>query len=216
MNFSSLFSQLFGQAAEHLPIDDPEMAQAVRILSKVQMHLQTNWRHAQRMGVHCELQVRGAHGDMLRCVEPMANTCVACRKPVCLYHSAAVPETGDLICFGCIGLAQQACAQNRTGRAPNDYGQPGNAPRGGASSGNGNARASAQEDEEKLRRKYMKRLKLTGEPTESEIKTAFKREAAKAHPDRVPPERRQKAHEKFVGLGEARDWLLANMKRKAA
>ena len=216
MNFSSLFSQLFGQAAEHLPIDDPEMAQAVRILSKVQMHLQTNWRHAQRMGVHCEQQVRGPHGDMLRCVEPMANTCVACRKPVCLYHSALIPETGDLICFGCVGTAQRASAGYRTGRAPNDYGKPGDAPRSNSESASNNARASAQEDEEKLRRRYMKRLKLTGEPTETEIKAAFKREAAKAHPDRVPPERRQKAHEKFVGLGEARDWLLANMKRKAA
>jgi DnaJ-class molecular chaperone len=63
----------------------------------------------------------------------------------------------------------------------------------------------------------MRRLKLAGEePTEEEIKAAFRREAAKAHPDRVPPEGRKAAHDKFVGLGEAKDWLLANKKRKAA
>lgn len=208
MNFSSLFSQIFGQAAEHIPVDDPEFAQAIRVLSKIQMHLQSTWRHGQRMGIHCEQQVRGPHGDLLRCVEPMASTCVACRRPVCLFHAALVPESGDLVCFSCIGAAQQAAKARASGQGATDYSQAGSSSRAKT--------APAGDDEEKLRRKFLKRLKLTGDPTEDEIKAAFKREAAKAHPDRVPPERRQKAHEKFVGLGEARDWLLAHQRKRAA
>lgn len=203
MNFSSLFSQIFGQAADHLPIDNPEVAQAVRLISKMQMHLQGPWRHAQHMGIHCEQQARSPLGDSLRCTESMAGTCVACRKPVCLFHAAVVPENGDLLCFSCVGVAQKAARSGANQKqAPNDY----------ASS----SKEPPREDEEKLRRKFMKRLKLTGDPSEAEIRAAFKREAAKAHPDRVPPEQRDRAHQKFVGLGEARDWLLANMRKRAA
>lgn len=207
MNISSLFSQLFGQAAEHLPIDDPEIAQAVRVLSRVQMHLQTSWRQAQRMGIHCEQQVRNPTGDVLRCVEPMGSTCVACRRPVCLFHSALVPETGDLLCFSCIGVAQGAARERATSRGATDYSQKASAGRG---------RVEPQDDSEKLRKKYLRLLKLTGTPTEEEIRAAFKREAAKAHPDRVAPEKRQKAHEKFVSLGQAKDWLISDLKKKAA
>lgn len=206
MNFSSIFSQIFGQAADHIPIDNPEIAQAVRLVSKMQMHLQGSWRHAQHMGIHCEQHAAGAHGEPLRCVEPMAGTCVACRKPVCLFHAALVPESGDLLCFGCIGVAQRSA--HVTGgekRGPKDYR---GAPRGPS--------GAAPESDEKLRRKHMRRLKLTGDPTEADIRAAFKREAASAHPDKAPPEQREKAHEKFVALGNARDWLLANPKKRAA
>ena len=36
MNISNLLSQIFGAASEHLPIDDPEVAQMVRLMSRVQ------------------------------------------------------------------------------------------------------------------------------------------------------------------------------------
>lgn len=202
MNLSSLFSQLFGAASEHLPIDDPEVAQMVRVMSRMQMHMQGPWRHAQQMGIRCEQHARDARGQVLRCVEAMSGTCIACRRPVCLHHSALVPESGDLLCFGCVGVAQQAAKARSTGQESHRQGA-------------GSSEATS-DDHEKLRKKYLRRLKLTGDPTEDEIKAAFRREAAKAHPDRAPAEKRQKAHEKFVALGEARDWLLANTRKRAA
>ena len=212
MNFSGIFSQIFGQAAEHLPIDDPEMAQAVRLISKVQMHLQSTWRHAQRTGIHCEQQVRSPHGETLRCVEGMSGTCIACRRPVCLYHSAMVPENGDLLCFGCVGAAQRAARETASSSKAKDY----NEPPPGRSRTETPSSGSAAEDTDKLRKKFLRRLKLTANPTEAEIKSAFKREAAKAHPDKAPAGQRDKAHEKFVSLGEARDWLLADLQRREA
>lgn len=199
MNLQSLVSQLFGAASEHLPIDDPEVAQAVRVISRVQMHLQGSWRHAQRMGISCEQHVRNARGELLRCIDQMSGTCVACRRPVCLHHAALVPESGDLLCFSCVGVAQKVARERGASPGP----QPG-------------ATEKPSEDFEKLRRKYLKRLKLSGDPTEEEIKAAFRREAAKAHPDRAPADKRQKAHEKFVALGEARDWLLEHARKRAA
>ena len=214
MNFSGIFSQIFGQAADHLPIDNPEVAQAVRVLSKLQMHLQGKWRQAQHMGMHCEQHVRNQFGEHLRCVEPMSGTCAACRRPVCLHHSAIVAENGDLICFACIGVAQKVARAEST-RGATDYSEP----QGEKAKGNQGPKTQSgpsPEDLEKLRKKYLKRLKLTGEPAEDEIRAAFRREAAKAHPDRAPAAQREKAHKTFVGLGEARDWLLQNLNKKAA
>lgn len=205
MNISHLFSQIFGAASDHLPIDDPEVAQMVRVMSRVQMHLQGRWQQAQRMGISCEQHVRSSRSEVLRCVEPMGGTCVACRRPVCLHHCALVPDSGDLLCFGCIGLAQKSARERATAEPPNS--EP---------SSSRSSSSSDAEDYEKLRKKYLRRLKLTGEPTEEEVKAAFKREAAKSHPDRAPAEKRKKAHEKFVALGEARDWLLENMRKRAA
>lgn len=205
MNISHLFSQLFGAASEHLPIDDPEVAQMVRVMSRMQMHLQGQWKQAQRMGISCEQHVRNPRGEVLRCVEPMGGTCVACRRPVCLHHCAIVPDSGDLLCFGCIGLSQKAARE----RGPAEPPKSGHA-------GSSSAQAGEAEDFDKLRKKYLRRLKLSGDPTEEEVRAAFKREAAKAHPDRQPADKRQKAHEKFVALGEARDWLLEHMRKRAA
>jgi hypothetical protein len=208
VNIRSLFSQLFGAASEHLPIDDPEVAQMVRVMSRLQMHMQGPWRNAQMMGIRCEQQARGARGETLRCVEAMSGTCVACRRPVCLHHAAIVPDSGDLICFGCIGNAQQSA------RARANSGAASEGP--AYSSGSPPPREEPGEDHDKLKRKFLRRLKLTGDPTEDEIRAAFRREAAKAHPDRAPADKRQKAHEKFVALGEARDWLLKHVGKRAA
>jgi len=211
VNIGELISQVLGRASDHIPFEDPEMQNAVRVLSRVQMHLYGSWKHAQQMGIPCQQRMRSRERGELRCVEPMAGTCVACRKPVCLHHSAAVVDSGDLICFGCIGNAQQV-AQTQEGKASaassDSYQRQGQSPP-----------RPAAEDEEKLRKKHLKRLKLTGEPTEEEIRAAFKREAAKAHPDALGPasaEKKQKAHERFVALGEARDWRLSHVKKKAA
>lgn len=194
-----MIDELLNQLLGRVSVDDPAMQLNLRLTARLQQHLLGKWRNAQRMGLACQQRVRDPRGQVLRCVEPMSGTCVACRAPVCVHHSAVVFEQGDLICFSCIGHAQKTVPKYEQG-APSDSASEPQSPA----------------DQEKLRRKFMKRLKLTGDPTEDEIRAAFKREAAKAHPDRVPPEKRQKAHEKFVMLGEARDWLLKHAKRKAA
>lgn len=205
MNLSSIFSQIFGAASEHLPIEDPEVALTVRIMSRIQMHLQGAWRQARHMGIGCEQIVRSQTGATSRCSEAMAGTCVACRRPVCIGHAAIVPESGDLVCFGCIGVAQKSAKA----RGPQEASASGAGAREAHS-------GDSEEDFDKLRRKYLRRLKLQGDPSEDEIKAAFRREAAKAHPDRAPADKRQKAHEKFVALGEARDWLLQHARKRAA
>lgn len=202
-----IFGQVMSQVSDHVQIEDPEMRLALRLHAKTQQHLQGSWGYAQKLGISCQQRVRGQDGQVLRCVEVMSSACVACRGPVCLGHGAVVFDSGDIICFACIGHAQSTVKQ-----------QDAQETRSGDSSGTGHGRQGTTpfEDEAKLRRKFLKRLRLTGEPTEEEIRMAFKREAATAHPDRVPADKKQKAHEKFVMLGEARDWLLARLRKKAA
>jgi len=197
MDLRALFSHLIGQGAEHVMLEDPSAQQAVRLLSKVQMHLFGGWRAAQSMGIRCRQHARSVVVGTVACTEPMAGTCVACRQPVCLEHAAFVPGSGDLICFGCIGVAQRAAGVS--GPSASSKKVP-----------------PADDDDEALRKKYLKRLKLTGDPSEDEIRAAFKREAAKAHPDRAPEGKKDKAHARFVALGEARDWLLNNSRDSRA
>lgn len=207
MDFDVLLGQVIGQAADRLPFDNPETQLRVRLLAKLQQHLSGQWKMAGRTGIACTLRQRDQHGRILKCVEPMAGTCIACRNPVCVHHAAPVLENGDLICFACIEFARQTRVKNGE-QAPNGAGR--DSERGTESA----EERSASDDE--LRKKYLKRLKLTGDPTDDEIKAAFRREAAKAHPDRAPADKKDKAHAKFVALGEAKDWLLKNCRKKAA
>jgi len=188
----SLISQAVGQFSRQFSSQDPATTAAVRVLGLVQEHLFGRWAQAAQANIRCSVRFV-ASGRMTPCRERMAGTCVACGGPVCLGHSAVTIEGGDLVCYGCVEVARQV----RIGQPP--------------------PKANESEEEERaLRRKYMRWLKLKGSPTEEEIKAAWKREAAKTHPDRMPADKREAAEKRFKELGHARDWLVARAQRRAA
>ena len=182
--------QFFGQ--QRSPAQEGYHANAYRVLTRVQQLLAGPWRAAQVTHLPCAVHFRRQDGALLRCTEPMSGACSVCKRPVCLSHAMVALESGDLICLGCVEIARQNLG------APPD------------------ARESGGDDFERIKRGHMRRLHLTGEPGEAEILSAFKREAAKAHPDKQPEARKDQAHKRFVQLGTARDWLIENLHRSAA
>lgn len=195
-SLDTLLSQVFGQAAAQVTTSDPETTVAIRILGRVQAHVFGRWRMAQRQGLGCELHFAPPGQPAARCRQPMIGLCSVCQRPVCLSHAAVHLETGTPLCFGCIELARSVTAQ-----------------------GHRSASAPPQADEQertKLRRKHLRRLRLKGHPTEAEILAAFKRLAARAHPDRQPPGQQAVATKRFKALGQSRDWLLSELKAQAA
>lgn len=184
--------QFFGQ--QRSPAQEGYHAYAYRVLTRVQQLLAGPWHAAQTTHLPCAVHFRRqGDGALLRCTEPMTGACSVCNRPACLSHAMVGLENGELICLGCVEIARQ------------NLGTPPDA----RESGNG-------DDFERLKRKHLRRLRLTGDPGEAEILAAFRREAAKAHPDKQPEGRKAQAHKRFVLLGEARDWLVENLRRSAA
>lgn len=200
--FQMLVSQMLGQASRGFQHDDPQATFAVRMIGRFQEHLFGRWHMAQSTQLPCAVSFQNFHtGQVTPCHQPMAGTCAVCSQPCCLDHASVLIESGDLVCFGCIELAKQAHAGGATAGPHRQQAPP---------------RGPNPEDQRKLRRKYLRLLKLKGEPTEDEIRAAYRREAAKAHPDKHPEDKKDQAHKRFVELGAARDFLIAQCQRRAA
>lgn len=194
--FDALLSLAVGQASRQFVGVDPTTTVVVRLAGRLQEHVFGRWREAAATRLPCAVRFQANNGAVAVCTESMIGACVCCRQPVCIEHANVSLSTGDPICFGCIELARQSRASDPAGAPPP-------------------AQVNV-EQERKLRRKYLRLLKLKGQPTEDEIRQAFKREAAKAHPDRQPAADKDKAHKRFVQLGTARDWLLERARKDAA
>ncbi len=194
--FDALLSLAVGQASRQFVGVDPTTTAVVRMAGRLQEHVFGRWRAAGETRLPCAVRFQAHNGTVGVCTAAMIGACICCEYPVCIEHANVSLATGDPICFGCIELARQARAST---------------PRGAPQSTQVNV-----EQERKLRRKYLRMLKLKGQPSEDEIRQAFKREAAKAHPDRQPAADKDKAHKRFVELGTARDWLLERARKDAA
>ena len=194
-SLENLLSRAFGQASAAVVTENPETTVAIRIIGCIQAHVFGRWREAQRQGIGCALHFVAPDSTGRRCGQPMVGLCSVCERPVCLNHCTIHVQSGTPVCLGCIELARQVTA------------------RGGAQTATGTASGA---DIAKLRRKYLRSLKLKGRPAEAEILAAFKREAARIHPDRVPESRKEAATKRFKELGVARDWLLEQLQNRAA
>lgn len=193
--FRQFVSHMVGHVSQGFVTDDAVTTHAVRIVGRIQEHLFGRWAAAQQTRLRCAVAFRDFRtGAIVGCSTPMSAACMVCGQPVCLDHAAVLVEQGDLCCFGCIELAKQA-----RGAVP--------------------AEATTVEDEaeRKLRQRYLRLLKLTGEPDEEEIRVAYKREAAKWHPDRHQgAAKKKKAEARFKEIGQARDYLISRAERRAA
>ncbi|MHC4984850.1 MAG: J domain-containing protein [Planctomycetota bacterium] len=202
-----LIGQFLGRAAQHVSqhagVEDPETKQALTVIGLVQQHFFGRWLPAQRTRVACAIRVNHPQHGPLRCAEPMIGACVACNNPICIEHASVTITTGDAICYACIELVRAQRAQ-QVGPIPAGHGP--------YASGRAPAPEAKDDDFKKLRRKHMRTLGLKGDPTEEEIRAAFRTKAAASHPDKArTPAAREKATKRFKKCGEARDWLIANV-----
>ncbi len=201
MRLESLVSQLLGNAARSVRTGDPAIDSAIYALSSLQEHaVAGRWLQTARLGLSCSVHFGRPGGPVLSCSSPAIGMCLACGQPACFEH-AMVSVNGELVCRTCIHV------QLLQGRPPATQSPP--PPPSPAT--------SQQKDETAaVRRRYLKLLGLKGRPTAEQVKTAYKKRAAQSHPDKFPEQKKAAATARFVELGKARDWLLADVEREAA
>lgn len=202
--FGNLISQVLGRAAQNVETQDPTVDSLVRWLARLQIQVFGPWTQVGRSGITCDVRFRPHDSPrIIKCHSHAIAACIACGQSTCIEH-ALVAASGEVICRGCVDVAKRA--------APPRSGTWGSA---GSSGSTGDPRRTG-DDYRKLRQRYLKRLGLSGSPTEKEVNLAYRKLAGKYHPDKFPPSRQKAAQKKFIALGEAKDWLLANLERKAA
>ena len=208
MRVDSILSQLLGQAAQALPMEDPRVRKCVHYLSQLQGQLFGPWAQVGRSGITCTVRYRRPDGVFIGCNEPAISGCMVCGQGVCLDHSL-VAATGEVVCRGCVDTMRRQVYG--TGPRP----QPGPEPPTSSRGVDMDDEYEGYEDRRE-RRKHLRRLGLRGYPSANEIRAAYRKAAAKAHPDRHPSHKRDVANRKFVRLGESKDWLLDHLDEEAA
>jgi hypothetical protein len=188
-----LLSRAAARAAESFQTDDPLVDSLVQYAARIQEHLFGRWIAFARSGVGCSIH-SGRPGEPLRpCHSPAIGGCVCCRKPVCIDHTM-VGADGVLLCRACVVKHIPQSQQQQPPPPP----------------------PAAQPDRRRLREHHLQVLRLEGNPGEEEIMAAFKELARLYHPDTVPEPERAAAHEQFVAVNNAKDFLLAELRRQAA
>lgn len=189
MNVGSMLSQLLGQAAQSVGIGDPAFERSFHFLAQLQTQAFGPWVQVARSGIGCSVRFRTPDGKVIPCRNAAMGACAVCGNPVCCEHVFAA-STGEAVCRACV---HHAASQFKQARSPDDV------------------LRTPDVDDKRLRKAYLKRLGLVGSPAAEEIREAYKRMAAKHHPDRFPEQKKRQAHERFIKLGEARDWLLERL-----
>jgi len=221
------------QVQAHAAVRDIRSQRAHSILARVQELIAGPWRQAEAQLVTCSMRVQRPDGMVFPCQQPMVGVCLACRKPCCIAHGFISFETGQPFCVICASVAArraQAPPSPYPGadRADRDHAPPPPRPESEPEPPRyrpppyeppppppPRSRTHQKSEHQKLRRKHLRRLGLKGRPSEQEILAAFKKKAAAAHPDKAPAGKKKQAHNRFVRLGEARDWLLDDQRRVA-
>jgi hypothetical protein len=191
MNLQGVLSQMLGRAAQEMRTTDPVTDRSIHFLAQIQAQAFGRWAHVSRSGVRCTVRFLPPSGAMIDCTSPAVGGCVACGQPVCLGH-AMVSGSGEVVCMACVYKVVSERKSSRGSPTPH------------------------QEGDEKIRRKHLRTLGLEGSPAESEIRAAYKSRAARAHPDRYSPSKRDAQERKFKRIGQAKDWLLEHLHLEAA
>jgi hypothetical protein len=166
----------------------------LQAIGRLMVHA-VRWQAVSATGIKCALHFQ-ANGTQHLCAEGAIAGCVVCARPVCLEHAMVSPSDGNVVCFACVGEAQQA-----RGVGPGQQGQqsvPGN---------------PSAEDE---RLRCLGVLGLDADATSVEISAAYKALAFAHHPDRAGTAAKKKAaSRRMVKINEAYSWLVNNKKRAA-
>ncbi len=218
----NMLSDLLRQASElGIGVEDPVLAASVRFLGRMQSHAFGAWTAVARAGVRCR-----------ECGAPAVGACVGCGTVCCPDHAMVSVIDGACLCHSCVAVAIAAArsAQAKTAAAPGGgppYGWggavPGAVPGAGASgtwtgpAGRrwpppppaGRAREPTVDEQREF---HMKVLGIDYPLSAEKVASAYKKAAAKNHPDKFRTEAQKKrAQERFVRVGAARDWLLHHM-----
>jgi hypothetical protein len=199
----SLFSQLFGRVAHEVAREqtDPLTRMVMQWVADMQAHVLLRWRPVVESGIGCSLRPKNPRtGAFEVCHAPAIGACGFCRRPVCLHH-ALIGQNADLVCSACLSDYMRIVQER--GGAPAGVGSAPEPPR------------SPAEQEMLDRRRYLKALGLREPVSWAIIHSAFRKKAARYHPDHAKPGKRAEAEAKFKQINEAYQWLRSRYEKAA-
>lgn len=194
-----LFGSLFGGFSRGAPplITETLLPWA----NKVGLNAIARWSPVVASHIRCGLPVK--MGSPHLCSNQAVSGCGCCKRPVCLDHAMVAPNA-DVICLKCVNevfkLVQERAAKEDPPPRPRSMSDDG------------------PEDRERLRKKHLKTLGLDDDDDVSidEIKSAYRKLVAKAHPDKFPESERKAATKRFLKIQQAYDFLVDDSERKVA
>jgi len=185
---------------------NPEADRYTQLIGRFAQHA-VRWAAVRASGFRC-VTGHHDHGRPVTCGSPAIASCVVCSAPVCFDHGMISPRDGTVICFGCVGEAQQM------------RGSPGGQRQGPQQAGGWNGQyphwadqqqSSPGPDLEKLREDHLRTLGLSPGVTMSEIRSTYRKMAAKYHPDKARSEaQRKRLDAQMRKINEAYTWLCQN------
>ncbi len=189
----SILSQALGWAAPSIKTNDPVLTSSLQWLAMMQQHVLGRWRTVATSGIRCGIQVQMRSGEVFACTHPAVSACAACERPACLGHGAVDIE-GNVVCLACMaGFVAKAKAERAKAPPP-----------------------AAPVDETEERKRHLRALGLKEPADWDEVHTAFRKLAAKWHPDKhQEPGKKAAADKKFREINAAYQWLGQRL-RKAA
>jgi hypothetical protein len=197
----SLLSQLFGRAVHEVAREqtDPLTREVMQWVADMQAHVMLRWRPVVESGILCSIRSRNPRtGQAESCRSPAIGSCGFCRQPVCLHH-ALIGQNADLVCRSCLA----------------DYLRVVQARGGGAAPPAAEPHRSPAEQEIFDRRRYLRVLGLKEPVSWAIIHAAFRRKAARAHPDHAKSAKRAEAETKFKQINTAYQWLRSRYEKAA-
>lgn len=214
MNIPEILVALGAQVAQEVRTDNAIADGYVRSVAKL-MSYASRWAAVSGSGIRCLTRFRNPLGEIASCDAAGIGACVACGRPTCFAHAMISPADGNMICFGCVGIAERAAKV-----APDVPPAPVSDSGPVCSCANPWMRDKdcllhGERGEQDQRKKHLKVLGLSKDANWLQIQAAYRRLAQEHHPDKVPAHRRGAAHQKMAKINKAFAWLKQRNKEAA-
>lgn len=155
----SLLSQLMAAFSPRIETKDPYFNELAQYAARVQAYALGPWQAVAKLELRCVVRAKNAPA----CPHPAVGKCELCKEASCLAHSAVLPN-GSVVCMACLARCGKIFFEQQAKR--------------GADAATETERAGREKDLQVLG------LSPTPAPTPAEIRSAFRRAAAKWHPDK--------------------------------
>jgi hypothetical protein len=217
MNTAQILAAIAAQAAQGVQTDTP-MDGYVQLAGRLMAHA-SQWSAISSSGLKCNITVVTPTDEHVKCVSAAIGVCVACNGPVCFNHALISPNSGDMICYGCVAKL--------TGESPNPKQE---APKSKKKRGGPECTCSepwsldpecpvhgrhSSDELARTRRKHLRMLDLDEDSDWDDIQFAFKKLVKEHHPDRHPPSKRKQKEARMRKINVAYVWLKKHCEEAA-
>lgn len=223
MNIAELLVGIGAQVAQEVRTDNPATDSYVRAVARLMQHA-SKWAAVSASGIRCATRYTNPIGELRPCDTAAIGACVACGQATCFQHAMISPADGQIVCYGCVGVAQKM--SRKMGDQWRDQKLPPEQPRDRPSSSGPRcccrypwARVAEcpVHGAAEVRSEHLETLGLDDGANWDEIRVAFRKLAHKHHPDRATTTRQRANKEtRIKKINTAFEWLKTNRESEAA